>query len=152
MNLRRLLVFPAVLGTVLLEAQAQQVKQLTGLNSINVPGKGSRDRSKITISFKNTGKQNLNSYAFKMTYTNPSSPFPHFTYFRPNELGTSGQRINQWVGAVPVGGKVKLEFIHLDSSSLFWSEFNAAVELGKTISFEVVTKRDGNLEVKRLNP
>lgn len=148
----RLLTLSIALGTAFFDASAQQVRQLTELNSINIPGKGSGSKSKITISFKNTGKQNLDSYAFRLTYTNPNTPFPYFSYLRPNELGASGQKINLWVANVPVGGNVKLEFIHLNSSSLFWSEFNTAVELGKNINFEVVTKSNGNLEVKRLKP
>lgn len=152
MTLYRLLLLSLVVGAASVEASAQQMRQLSELSSISIPGKISGERSKITVSFKNVGKQNLDSYAFKLTYTNPSTPFPHFTYFRPNELSTSGQKINLWVGTVPVGGNVKIEFIHLNSNSLFWSEFNAAVEKKKNISFEITTKRDGNLEIKRLNP
>jgi hypothetical protein len=152
MTLYRLLILSIVVATVSSGASAQQIRQLTELSSINIPGKTSGYRSKITISFKNIGKQNLDFYAFRLNYTNPNTPFPHFTYFRPNELSKSGQRVNLWTGTVPVGGNVKIEFIHLNSSSLFWSEFNVEVELRKDINFEIITKRNGDLEIKRLNP
>jgi hypothetical protein len=150
MKLHRLLILSLAVGTTPVEASAQQVRQLTELNSISIPGKNSSDRSKLTVSFENVGKQNLDSYAFRLTYTNSKTPFPQFTYLRPNELSASRQRINSWVGLVPVGGNLKIEFIHLNSNSLFWSEFNVAVESRKSINFEITTKRDGNLEIKQL--
>lgn len=152
MPLRHLLILFIAVGAASVKASAQQIRQLAELSSISIPGKISGSRAKITVSFKNVGKQNLDSYAFRLTYTNPNTPFPHFIYFRPNELNKSGQRINQWTGVVPVGGNVKLEFIHLNSTSLFWSEFNAAVEPKQNISFEIATKPNGDLEIKRLNP
>ncbi|MCD0170757.1 hypothetical protein [Deinococcus sp. 23YEL01] len=121
----------------------QELQILSPTNSLT------KNKIKFTISFENTSTNDLQDYAFRISYTSSDFKVPFTVYLRPSELGNNGKNINQWVGNLPSKGILKLELVYLGKVRLSWQELTYNLATEKAITLNVTATKSSALEVRK---
>lgn len=141
-----------VLVTCLLctsSAQSVNSRELQELKILNPKNISTANNTKFVISFKNTSTNDLQDYAFRISYTSSDFKVPFTVYLRPSELGNNGKNINQWIGSLPSKGVLKLEFVYLGKSRLSWQELTYNLAAEKSVVLSVTATKNNALEVRK---
>lgn len=126
---------------------SRELQELSILNSANASRAG---KVNFVISFNNLGNDNLQNYAFKITYTGPGFNVPFPVYLRPSELGRNGKSINRWIGILPPKGTVKVDLVYLGKSRLSWQELTYNLANEKAITLNITAAKNNTLEVRKI--